>query len=223
MARTETEYASRRKHLVESLVRDGCLSKKQVIDAMLRVPRHIFVPPAIVDDAYGDYPMGIGEGQTISAPHMVAIMCEHLDLVPGNRVLEVGSGSGYHAAVVAEIIGERGHVFTVERVALLAEFARQNIEKCRLSGRVDVVTGDGSMGLPEKAPFDRIYVTAASPAVPPPLVEQLGECGILEVPVGGRFYQELIVVRKRLGKLSEENFGGCVFVPLIGEHGQMMQ
>jgi protein-L-isoaspartate(D-aspartate) O-methyltransferase len=219
MPLSENELAARRKSLVDALAREGYLTKGEVISAMTKVPRHIFVPRAILGDSYCDCPLGIGDGQTISAPHMVAIMCEKLNLVPGNRVLEIGSGSGYHAAVVAEIIGEKGQIYTVERIPSLAESARESISKCGLSGRVTVIVGDGSKGFPEKAPYDRIYVTASSPSVPKPLVEQLKDGGRMLVPVGSRFYQELIAVTKQNGKIATENHGGCVFVPLLGEHG----
>ena len=219
MTASEKEFAERRRRLAESLMADGYLTKKEVIDAVLKVPRHWFVPARIRENAYGDYPLSIGESQTISAPHMVSIMCERLDLAPGYRVLEIGTGSGYHAAVVAEIIGPAGHVYTVERIARLADSARENIRKCGLAERVTVVVGDGSGGYPENAPYDRIYVTAASPGIPEPLLGQLKEGGKMLVPAGSRHYQELLGVWKKGGRTIQENYGGCVFVPLIGEHG----
>lgn len=219
MSLSEQDFAKLRKRLVDGLIREGILTRKEIINAMLKVPRHRFVPETVSTDAYGDFPMGIGDGQTISAPHMVAIMCEKLELAKGQKVLEIGSGSGYHAAVVAEIVGEKGRVYSIERIAPLAEYARMNIEKNGYSGRVEIILGDGSRGLPDKSPFDRIYVTAASPSIPSPLVGQLGDGGVLLVPVGEMYYQELVRVRKSDGKTSQENLGGCIFVPLIGEHG----
>ena len=152
---------------------------------------------------------------------MVAIMNEALDLRPGLKVLEVGAGSGYHAATIAEIVGLEGHVYTVERVEELARFARQNLEHAGYSERVTLVQGDGSLGYAERAPYDRMLVTAAAPDVPPRLVEQLDKGGILIVPVGGRFFpQDLVRIRKKPdGRIERSTLGGVAFVPLLGEHG----
>ena len=152
---------------------------------------------------------------------MVAIMNEALDLRPGLKVLEVGAGSGYHAATVAEIVGREGHVYTVERVEELVRFARQNLERAGYSDRVTLVQGDGSLGYAERAPYDRMLVTAAAPDVPPRLVEQLDKGGILVVPVGGRFFpQDLVRIRKKPdGRVERSTLGGVAFVPLLGEHG----
>lgn len=158
---------------------------------------------------------------------MVSIMDEALELEVGHRVLEIGAGSGWHASTVAEIVAptdapkkEWGHVYTVERVSELAEFARKNIEKAGYAGRITVICGDGSLGCPEEAPYDRILVTAAAPDIPKPLIEQLKNGGVLVIPVGGvHFYQTLVRVRKKDGKIFEENLGGVAFVPLIGKHG----
>jgi protein-L-isoaspartate(D-aspartate) O-methyltransferase len=154
-------------------------------------------------------------------------MDEALELEVGHRVLEVGAGSGWHASTIAEIVAptdapkkEWGHVYTVEIVPELAEFARKNIEKAGYGDRITVIHGDGSLGYPEKAPYDRILVTAAAPDVPKPLIEQLKTGGILVIPVGGIYlYQTLVRVRKRDEKITEENLGGVAFVPLTGEHG----
>jgi protein-L-isoaspartate(D-aspartate) O-methyltransferase len=158
---------------------------------------------------------------------MVCIMDEALELEVGHRVLEIGAGSGWHASTIAEIVApadakkeEGGHVYTVERVPELAEFARENVERAGYGDRVAVICGDGSLGYLENAPYDRILVTAAAPEIPKPLIEQLRNGGILVVPVGGiRLYQTLMRVRKKNGKVSEENLGGVAFVPLIGKHG----
>lgn len=152
---------------------------------------------------------------------MVAIMNEALDLRPGLKVLEVGAGSGYHAATIAEIVGPEGHVYTVERVEELVRFARENLERAGYSDRVTPVQGDGSLGYAEGAPYDRILVTAAAPEVPPKLVGQLDKGGILVVPVGGRFFpQELVRIRKKPdGSVERSSLGGVAFVPLLGEHG----
>lgn len=212
-------FEERRNRLVDSLVRRGYVSSSKVQAAMRHVPREEFLPEDLRSEAYVDTPLPIGEGQTISAPHMVAIMAEHLDLVPGMKVLEIGAGSGYHAAVCAELVAPDGHIYTIERIATLATMAENNIKKTGYSNLVTVVFGDGSKGLPEHAPYDRIFVAAGAPDIPSPLTDQLVEGGKLLVPVGGRFYQDLIRIEKRGKKLVKENLGGCVFVPLIGEHG----
>lgn len=186
---------------------------------MSHVPREQFLPENLIESAYVDTPLPIGQGQTISAPHMVAIMVEQLGLEPGQRVLEVGAGSGYHAAVCAEVVGPEGHVYTVERITQLAAFAEENLRRTGYADTVTVVLADGSRGYPEKAPYDRIFVAAGAPDIPKPLEEQLADGGRLLVPVGGRAYQDLIRVERRGGGLSKENLGGCVFVPLVGEHG----
>jgi len=197
-------------------MQSGYLTSDSVIDAMRDVPREIFVPESMRKYAYNDTPLEIGYGQTISAPHMVAIMSEALDLKRNSRVLEVGTGTGYHAAVTAKIVRD-GHVYTVERIKELAEKAMANFEKLGIKN-ITVIVGDGSLGLPEHSPFDRIYATCAAPAVPPRLVEQLSDGGKMLVPVGGRIC-DLILVEKADGKITEKNLGGCSFVPMVGEGG----
>ena len=158
---------------------------------------------------------------------MVSIMDEALELEVGHKVLEVGGGSGWHAATVAEIVAPSdipkekwGHVYTIERISSLAAFAKDNIEKAGYDNRVTIIHQDGTLGYPEEAPYDCIFVAAAGPEVPKPLLQQLREGGILLVPVGGaQFYQTLVRVRKKDGKIVEENLGGVAFVPLIGKHG----
>jgi len=214
----------RKKLVIDELISLGYLRKEKVIRALLRVPREAFLPPHLREYAYSDTPFPIGCGQTISAIHMVAIMTEELDPEPGNKVLEVGTGSGYQAAVLAEIVarsdpGKRGHVYTIERIPELAEYARRNLEATGYSEYVTVVVGDGTMGLPDKAPFDRIIVTAAAPEVPPPLLEQLADGGRLVIPVGDLYLQQLVIIEKHGGKLTKRYGIECVFVPLIGKYG----
>lgn len=199
--------------LLESM--EGRIGEK-VLQAMSKVPREIFVPDEAKFRAYDDTPLPIGHGQTISAPHMVAIMCDLLDLQKGMTILEVGGGSGYHAAVMAEIIGPEGHVYSVERVPELVSQAREALKRAGILN-VTVIEGDGSNGLPEHAPYDRISVAATAPAVPEPLKEQLKVGGKLIIPVGVG-YQELLLVTRKNGFVVEEKMG-VVFVPLIGEHG----
>lgn len=204
--------------MVTRLVRSGYASKPDVIDALRTVPRHLFVPPPWWKYAYEDHPLEIGAGQTISAPSMVAIMLEHLDLAPGQRVLEVGTGLGYNAALMGKIVGNEGRVYTVERhsslgtkaMSLLAELGMKNVA---------VRIGDGSGGLPEHAPYDRIIVTCAAPAIPEPMIEQIKEGGRIVIPVGRGFFQELILGVLAKGKLVQMGLGGCAFVPLTGTYG----
>lgn len=203
----------RRRAMVEGLRRYGI--SERVLSAMEKVPRHLFVPDELRDAAYYDHPLPIGYGQTISAPHMVAMMCDLLDLREGQKVLEVGAGSGYHAAVISELIGN-GIVYTVERIKELAEFARKNLERAGYRN-VKVVVGDGSLGLPEHAPYDRICVTCTAPDVPPPLIEQLLHGGKIVIPIGNVF-QELYVVEKR-EEVVRRKYCGVAFVPLIGKYG----
>lgn len=214
-----TDLPAAKDRLILSLMRMGYIDTPEVEAAMRAVPREEFVLPELRDEAYVDTPLPIGSGQTISAPHMVAIMAEKLHLRPGMKVLEVGAGSGYHAAVASELVRPGGHVYTVERIESLAQSARKNLQRAAYSEEVTVVVGDGSKGLPEHAPYDRIFVACGAPSVPSPLVDQLADGGLMLVPVGSRFYQDLIRVEKRGGRLMRTNEGGCVFVPLVGEHG----
>jgi len=189
---------------------------ERVLEAMRRVPRHLFVPPGSRGAAYQDHPIGIGHGQTISQPYMVAVMTAALELRGGERVLEVGTGSGYQAAVLAELCGL---VYGVERVPELARQARRVLEELGYAN-VTLRTGDGSEGWPEEAPFDRIIVAAAAPRIPPALAAQLADNGVLVLPVGDwRRGQELIVARRTAGTLSVAHGLGCRFVPLIGRGG----
>jgi len=208
-----------RDRLVDDLKMRGYVTSKAVEDAMRRVPREEFLPAELREEAYLDSPLPIGEGQTISAPHMVAIMAENLDLKPGQKILEVGAGSGYHAAVCAEVIAPDGHIYSIERITSLASFAEGNLRRTGYAKLVTVILGDGSKGFPDHAPYDRIFVAAGAPDIPSPLTAQLAQGGKLLVPVGTRWYQDLIKVTRKGAKLEKENLGGCVFVPLLGEYG----
>jgi len=211
------QYNSERARLVKKLKNEGYIKTPLVEKAFLEVPRENFVPYHLKKSAYLDIPLEIGFGQTISAPHMVAIMCEALVLKKGQKVLEIGSGSGYHAAVVSKIIGEKGRVYSVERIKELADIARENIRKTGIKN-VEVFVGDGSLGFKRFAPYDRIYVTCAAPDIPEPLIDQLKDPGLLLIPVG-RYYCDLMLLRKENGKISTKNLGGCAFVPLVGKYG----
>ncbi len=213
------DYAEERKRMVRRLRDAGYISSPSVVRAMEAVERHLFIPAEIRDNGYLDTPLLIGEGQTISAPHMVGMMVEALELRPGLKVLEVGGGSGYHAAVMAELVKPDGKVYSLERIESLAERARKNLEQAGYSSLVETVVGDGSKGYLEKAPFDRISVAAASPHVPDPLKQQLADGGRLLIPVGGHYSQELVEVVRKGDVFEHRNLGGVVFVPLIGEYG----
>lgn len=213
------EETVRRETLVRRLERQGVLRTPRIIAAMREVPRHVFLPDRLRSSAYYDTPLGIGSGQTISAPHMVAMMLEALDLQPGQKVLEVGGGSGYHAALTAHVVGPEGRVYAVERIPRLVAEARRHVAAAGFADRVEVVQGDGSQGLPPNAPYDRIFVTCAAPDIPPPLVEELTPEGRLLIPVGSRHYQDLLLVTVEEGQPRRTHLGGCVFVPLVGKYG----
>ncbi len=200
--------------MVDSQLRGRDIVDERVMAAMERVPRELFVPAGERSRAYDDAALPIGHGQTISQPYMVARICEILALAGDDRVLDVGTGSGYQAAVLAELAGE---VFTIERIPELAEQARANLAAAGYD--VSVHVGDGTLGLPEHAPYDAIAVAAAAPELPPPLYEQLGIRGRLAIPVGGRWGQRLeLVVRSPEGPAVVRSVP-CRFVPLVGEEG----
>lgn len=201
--------------MVEQQLRRRGISDPRVLAAMEKVPRHRFVPEPERAAAYDDQPLPIGEGQTISQPYMVALMTESLHLTGTERVLEIGTGSGYQAAVLAELCR---FVYTMERFADLAARARQALADAGYVN-VEVIVGDGTLGYPEAAPYEGIIVTAAAPRTAEPWLEQLADGGRLVLPLGDRWGQMLTVVTKRDGKVTQETVCGCVFVPLVGEHG----
>jgi len=200
--------------VIETIERRG-VRDPRVLSAMRSVPRHLFVPQEERKQAYGDYPLPIGFGQTISQPYIVALMTELLELEEGDKVLEVGTGSGYQAAVLASIPGVE--VYSVEVVPDLAERARDTLHE--LGYGVEVKQGDGYYGWPEEAPFDAIVVTAAPDHVPPPLVEQLAEGGRMVIPVGppGAYQTLWKLVKQPGGELEAHNMGGVAFVPFTGQ------
>ena len=204
----------RRKMVEEQIIARGIKDKK-VISAFLKVPREEFVPEDLKKYAYIDSPLSIGEGQTISQPYIVALMTEALKLKGGEKVLEIGTGSGYQSAILAEIGCE---VYSVERIESLAKKAENILRK--LGYNVKIKIGDGTLGWKEYSPYDRIIVTAAGPKIPDTLLFQLSENeGRLIMPVGDRFFQDLILVIKRGKEIEKINLGGCQFVPLIGKEG----
>ena len=210
-------YEIRRKELVKRLILEGRIYSEEVEKAFLEIPREVFVPDSSKKYAYLDTPLEIGNGQTISAPHMVAIMVEGLDIKKGQKILEIGAGSGYHAAIVSKLIGKNGHIYTIERHSSLVENAKNNIKNAGITN-ITIENGDGSQGLSKYAPYDRIYVTCAAPGIPPPLIEQLNNKGKLMIPVG-KSICELKIIEKKEDKLIETDLGGCAFVPLVGKHG----
>ncbi len=212
--------------LIKYYVRTGILKSSKVIEAFRKIPREEFVLPEYFDAAYQDTPLPIGFGQTISAPHMVCMYAEILSLKPGLKVLEVGAGSGYNAAIFAELVAsldvpksEWGHVYTLEIIPELCEFARSNLAKTGFIDRVTVICQDGSLGLAEYAPFDRISVAAAAPDIPTPLLDHLREGGLILIPVGSSFYQKLVLGHKVGGKLIREEVASVAFVALRGRYG----
>lgn len=207
-----------RYRMVEEQIAGRGIDDPAVLAAMRAVPRHAFVPSASVTEAYADRPLPIGHGQTISQPYVVAWMTMHLGLADDDRVLEVGTGSGYAAAVLAEVAGE---VWTVERHAELAAGARRALAELGYDN-VRVVVGDGSTGWSERAPYDAIVVAAAAPDVPTDLVDQLAPGGRLVLPVEGRIGrgQRLVRIGRRDGEVEREHLGRVGFVPLVGEHGR---
>ena len=206
---------SLREQMVETQLITRGIKDRRVLDAMRRLPRHLFAGDANLHNAYDDMALSIGEGQTISQPYMVAIMTELLELKGTEKVLEIGTGSGYQGAILAELAKD---VYSIERIAVLAERALSTFRSLSYQN-IHVRAGDGTLGWPEEAPFDRIIITAAAPMIPDPLLDQLGMNGILVIPVGSRFSQTLLKIRKTEKGLIEEHHTPCVFVPLIGEHG----
>jgi len=211
------DYDEKRKRLAEKLKYELNLSNR-VYEAIKNVPRHLFVPERYKIEAYVDTPLPIGFGQTISAPHMVAIMCELLDLREGEKVLEIGTGCGYHAAVVAELVGEKGKVVSVEYIPELAEMAKANLSALGYDNVV-VIVGDGSKGYEPEAPYDKIYVTASAPDIPKPLIEQLKPGGRMVIPVGDSVQWLVVVEKDEKGNVKKKNWGSVRFVPLRGEYG----
>ncbi len=211
------EYKNHRKTLVEMLKRERRIQNENIEKAFLETPRENFVPDYLKKHAYVDTPLEIGNGQTISAPHMVAIMVEALNIKKGEKILEIGAGSGYHAAIVSKLVGSEGHIYTVERFQDLVEQAQKNLQKTGIKN-VTVITGDGSEGLKQFAPYDSIYVTCAAPKIPQPLIDQLKDNGKLLIPVG-KMICNLQLLEKKGSKITTKDLGGCAFVPLLGKHG----
>ena len=210
------------------------INDREVLSAFLKVPRHRFIPFEFINSAYADHPLPIGEGQTISQPYIVALMTQCLELKKGDKVLEIGTGSGYQTAILAEL---NCSVYSMERFPSLARRAKNILAElgygvqavksrkaeispsAKLFNRVKIKVGDGTKGWPEFSPYAKIIVAAAAPSLPPSLFEQLKEGGVMVIPLGDKFSQMLTLVRKIKGKVKSENICGCRFVSLVGEEG----
>lgn len=212
---TEETFRRMRERMVSEQVISRGIRDPRVLGALREIPRHRFVPASLRSRAYEDCPLPIGEGQTISQPYIVAEMTESLSLEGTEKVLEIGTGSGYQTAILCRLARE---VVTTERVEPLSRSAQRVLGELGIRN-VRFRIGNGTLGSPEDAPFDAILVTAAAPEVPPPLYSQLALGGILVIPVGGRWEQDLVRIRKEEGGRRRESLGGCRFVPLLGEYG----
>ncbi|MGD8254126.1 MAG: protein-L-isoaspartate(D-aspartate) O-methyltransferase [Syntrophobacterales bacterium] len=209
------EFATARNRMVESQLVSRGIKDTRVLDTMRKVPRHRFVEEALVSQAYNDHPLPIGEKQTISQPYMVALMTEALDLQGDEKILEIGTGSGYQTAILAELAEK---IYSIERIRSLSIRARRILDEL---GYFNVVlkVGDGTVGAKKEAPFDGIIVTAGSPEIPQPLVDQLAMGGRLVVPVGDKYTQSLMKVVRTKEGITKTDLGGCRFVNLLGRHG----
>ena len=211
-------YIKQRMKMVDTQIRARGIRNPRVLKALEKVPRHLFVNEALRDQAYNDNPLPIDGGQTISQPYIVALMTEALELTGSEKVLEIGTGSGYQAAVLAELVD---HVFSIDRIASLAGNARRLLESLNYYN-IAIRVGDGTLGWKDEAPFDAVMVTAGAPDIPKTLVEQIAVGGRLVVPVGGRHSQLLIKLTRlseSVNDVKKEDLGGCRFVDLIGEYG----
>ncbi len=209
------DYTAKREKMVKKQIEARGVSDKDVLNAMEKVERHLFVLQEYLDRAYDDCPLPIGEGQTISQPYIVALMTELLELNKKKKVLEIGTGSGYQAAILAELAGE---VYTIELIDTLGKKAGKILDKLSYSN-IHIKIGDGYQGWPENAPFDGIIVTCSPTKVPEPLKEQLAEGGIMVIPIGEHYVQELAVITKKEGKLIQRGVTGVRFVPMKDEKG----
>ncbi|MBN2422640.1 protein-L-isoaspartate(D-aspartate) O-methyltransferase [Candidatus Woesearchaeota archaeon] len=203
--------------LINEIIDMG-VSDKKILHAIKKVPRDLFVRKENLNEAYENYPLPIGFGQTISQPYTVAFMIEQLELKQGEKVLEIGTGSGYNASIMAKIVEPNGKILSVEILSDLIEFAKQNLKKAGIKN-VHVIHGDGSVGYSDEAPYDKIIVTAGCPEIPNPIIEQLKEEGIIVAPVESLFGQEMIKLIKHKDSLAIKKLGNFSFVPLKGKKG----
>jgi len=203
---------------VEGLLKRGLIKTEKVKQAFLNTDRKEFIHKSMKKMAYKDTPLSIGKDQTISAPHMVAIITELLKLEGDEKVLEIGTGSGYQACIIGHLL-ENGHVYTTEIIPELFEFARDNLERVQMSDKITVICGDGSIGYEKESPYDAIIVTCGAPSIPPTLLSQLKDNGCLVIPVGGHSYQSLYLIKKKNNEIKETKITDVIFVPMRGSFG----
>jgi protein-L-isoaspartate(D-aspartate) O-methyltransferase len=215
MQKASVKYKRLRDEMVQNQIESRGINDSRVLDAFRKVPRHLFVSEALMDQAYGDFPLPIGEQQTISQPFIVAEMTQALELHKDDRALEIGTGSGYQAAILAEIVFR---VYTMERIYPLYVKARKLFDKLQYHNIVTKYS-DGTTGWSDESPFDAIIVTAGAPDIPETLIKQLATGGRMVIPVGNQFSQDLIKVYKDNSGIHTSSLGGCRFVKLVGEHG----
>ena len=209
------EWRVERERMVKEQIIARGVKDERVIDAMMKVPRHLFVDKTYYHQSYNDYPLPIGNGQTISQPYMVAVMTELLELKGNESVLEIGTGSGYQTAILALLCAR---VFTIERISELSFRARKILNELGFNN-INFLIGDGSVGWPDFAPYDGIIVTAGAPDVPRELIDQLSEKGRMVIPIGGEYMQTLNVIKKHKGSILRKELFECTFVPLVGKEG----
>jgi len=212
---TKYPRAVERERMVEDQIRSRGIQNPRILSVIKEIPRHFFIPPPYDQAAYEDSPLPIGNQQTISQPYIVALMTELLNPGQDDSVLEIGAGSGYQAAILGKLAKR---VITIERIPEVADLARSNLSKLGIAN-VDLIVGDGTIGYPASAPFNGILITAATPQIPQPLIDQLAEEGRLVAPVGSREFQELIRIVRNGSRIAESSHGGVRFVPLIGRQG----
>jgi len=208
------DYEILRKRMVNEQLKSRGIANRRVLDAFLKIERHKFVPEKLISNSYADFPLPIGEGQTISQPYIVALMTEELDLNGAEKVLEIGTGSGYQTAILAELVKE---IYTVERFPDLSSKAKEILDGLGYKN-IKFVLGDGTLGLKQNSPFDRIIVTAATKEVPKLLLEQLKEGGKLILPLGETFSQVLTLIQKHKDSIEQKKICDCVFVPLVSDN-----
>ncbi|MFH1332087.1 MAG: protein-L-isoaspartate(D-aspartate) O-methyltransferase [archaeon] len=207
----------KRVRMVRELQLEG-IRDKNVLEAMRKIPRHEFVPEGMINEAYLNIPLPVGYEQTISQPYTISFMLEALELKKGQKVLEIGTASGYNASLISEIIGKKGKVYTLEIIPALAKFAEENIKKQGIKN-VKVIERDGSLGYKNAAPYDRIIITAGAPEIPPPLTKQLKNGGMIIAPIGPLYSQNMIKATKTREGMKRKDLGAFVFVPLKGKYG----
>ncbi|MCK9581470.1 MAG: protein-L-isoaspartate(D-aspartate) O-methyltransferase [Methanoregula sp.] len=212
---TEYPRVDERFRMVERQIAARGIHNPRILSVLRQVPRHVFIPQPYDQSAYDDNPLPIGNGQTISQPYIVALMTDLLDPQPEDRILEIGAGSGYQAAILASLAAR---VITIERIPAVADLARSNLEMLGI-GNATVIVGDGTLGHPADSPYNGIIITAATPEIPKPLLDQLDDGGQLVAPVGDREIQELVRIEKTGGRFVEKRYGSVRFVPLIGAYG----